>query len=213
MSDATSSHVRNLKRDRLLTEKEQERLVKRDDKTKLPVYDARVRKKLSNWLKTLEEVSLIFNLLPQEQTRSVLTNENVFELLCLAARSMNIKDFYPIDGFVNDPFTWNTECDRCKPLDYKKSNARLYRAKFGDFIAPGEEGWRRYDKQMLSFLQTGATITLEGLLKGLKIDPNDLEAVAIVVKQLEALSRHGLVEITANGWKWAVPRDSKKDKS
>jgi len=214
MSDITPSHVRNLKRDRLLTEKETERLVNREDKTKQPVYDARVRKKLSNWLKTLDEVFLIFNSLPEEQTSSVVTNENAFELLCLAVRALKIKDYFPVDGLVNDPYSWKVEYDRCKPLDYKKSNSKLYRAKYGEFIIPpGVSGSRKFDTQLLSFLQLGATMTLERLLHGLDIDPSDSEAVEIVQMQLEALSKYGIVENTNNGWRWVVPRESKQKKS
>ena len=213
MEEFVASHTRNLKRDRLLSEKERERLVDRKDKSTLAINDARIRKKLSNWLKTLDEVSMIFNHLPEEQSSSVVTNENAFELLCLAARAMKIKNFYPIDGNVNDPYTWDTDFDRCKPLNLEKCNAVLYKAKFGNLIAPSQGGVGKFDKQIINILQTGDAMDLNGLLKGLRIDPNDPEAVAIVEKQIEFLQAVGLVENIANRWQWINPPDSKQEKS
>lgn len=213
MKEATANHTRNLKRDRLLTEKERERLVDREDKSTLAINDSRIRKKLSNWLKTLDEVSLILNNLPEEQSGRVVSNEDAFELLCLAARAMKIKEFYPVDGIVSDPYTWDINLDRCGPLNHEKFNARLYKAKFGDYLAPSLSGMGKFDKHIISILQTGAIIDLDGLLKGLKIDPNDPDAVAIVKKQIEILHSFGLVENAANGWRWVNPKDSKQVKS
>jgi len=213
MKDFAASHTRNLKRDKLLSEKERERLMDRKDKSNVAVNDARVRKKLSNWLKTLDEVFLIFNHLPEEQSRSVVTKENAFGLLCLAARAMKIKDFHPVDGNVNDPYNWDIDFDRCRPLDFEKFNALLYKAKFGNFIAPSQGGVGKFDKQIINILQTGAAMDINGLLKGLRIDPNDSEAVAIVERQIEFLQAVGLVKRIANRWQWINTPDSNQEKS
>ncbi len=214
MKEAVADHARNLKRDRLLSEKERERLVDRKDKAKLAINDGRVRKKLSNWLKTLDEVLLIFNRLPEEQSRNVITNENAFKLLCLAARAMIVKGFYPIDGSVKDPYTWNTDESRCESINSKKCNAGLYKAKFGNFLAPSRGGFLRFDKQLLNIMQTGAVINIVALVKGLDIDPNDSEAVKIVLRQIDTLEFAGFLERTGDGWRWTTPSDSKsKEKS
>ena len=213
MKDVSASHTRNLKRDKLLSEKERERLMDRKDKSMAAINDTRVRKKLSNWLKTLEEISLIFNHLPEEQSRSAVTNENVFALLCLSIRAMKIKEFYPIEGNANDPYTWETDFDRCKPINFGKCNTELYKAKFGNYIAPSRGGLGRFDKQIVNILQTGVAMDIIGFIKGLRIDPNDSEAVAIVEKQIELLHAVGFVENTPNGWRWISTSDSKQEKS
>jgi len=213
MEDVTAHHARNLKRDRLLSEKERERLMDREDASKLAINDARVRKKLSNWLKTLDDVSLILTHLPEEQSRDVVTNENVFDILRLAARAMQIKRFYPIDGNVNDSYTWNTDYDTCKPLEFTKCNTDLYKAKFGSFITPCDSGMGKFDRQLISLLETGISIDISGLLKGLRLDTNDSEVLAILEAQLQELQAFGLIENTANGWRWICTKASEKEKA
>jgi hypothetical protein len=213
MKDVPTRHTRNLKRDKLLSEKERERLLDRNDKSMAAINDVRVRKKLSNWLKTLDEISLIFNHLPEEQSRNVVTYENILEILCLAARAMKIGEFYPICGDVDDPSTWEADFDRCKPINFEKCNAELYRAKFGNFIVPSRGGLGKFDKQIIAILQTGVEMDINGLLKGLRIDPSDSEAVATVRRQIEILCAVGFAENTAKGWRWTTPPESKQKKS
>jgi len=207
MDDVSAGHTRNLKRDRLLSEKERERLMDRKDKSKLALNDARVRKKLSNWLKTLDEVFLIFNNLPEEQSWSVITHEDAFKLLCLAARAMKIKNYYPIAGIVSDPYTWDIE--NYEPLDHKKCNALLYRAKFGDYIAPSKGGMGKLDKQLITIINTGAAMSMDELIKGLGIDPGDSEAIAVVYGEIKFLEAVGFIEKVGDRWQWTNPTDSK----
>jgi hypothetical protein len=202
MKDAASNHVRNLKRDRLLTEKEKERLLDRKEKSKLAINDARIRKKLSNWFKTLTEVSLIFNSLPEEQTRTVVTDENVFELLCLAARAMKLKGYCKMEGTLNDPLSWDMDPDRCEPSTLRRCSTELYKAKFGEFLVPNRKGSHKLDENLVKILQTGAVIHITELLEGLGLDSADPDVATIVEKQIEGLEDFGLVERTADGWLW-----------
>jgi hypothetical protein len=64
------------------------------------------------------------------------------------------------------------------------------------------EGTRRHDQELIKILQRGKALEGYAILKELAIDPGETEAVKLVNNQLESLRRFGLVEESANGWKW-----------
>jgi hypothetical protein len=65
------------------------------------------------------------------------------------------------------------------------------------------EGTRRHDEELIKILRRGKSLEGHSILKELGIEPDDTEAVKLVYNQLDSLRRFGLVEETANGWRWA----------
>ena len=92
---------------------------------------------------------------------------------------------------------------KMKTLLLEKLGADVYKAHYAGFqeVQMGE-GTRRHDEELIKILRRGKAIEGYSILKQLGIDPKDTEAVKLVNNQLDSLRRFGLVEETANGWKW-----------
>jgi hypothetical protein len=92
---------------------------------------------------------------------------------------------------------------KMKTLLLEKLEADVYKARYAGFqeVQMGE-GTRRHDEEIIKVLRRGKAVEGYALLNELSIDPRDTEAVKLVNNQLESLRRFGLVEETANGWKW-----------
>jgi hypothetical protein len=92
---------------------------------------------------------------------------------------------------------------KMKTLLLEKLEADVYKARFASFheVEMGE-GTRRHDQELINILKRGKALDGYSILKELAIDPGETEAVKLVNNQLESLRRFGLVEETANGWKW-----------
>jgi vacuolar-type H+-ATPase subunit I/STV1 len=92
---------------------------------------------------------------------------------------------------------------KMKTLLLEKLEADVYKARYASFqeVQMGE-GTRRHDEELIKVLRRGKVVEGYALLTELGIDPRDTEAVKLVNNQLESLRRFGLVEETANGWKW-----------
>lgn len=92
---------------------------------------------------------------------------------------------------------------KMKTLLLEKLEADVYKARYANFqeVEMGE-GTRRHDQELIKILQRGKALEGYTILKELSIDPGETEAVKLVNNQLESLRRFGLVEDTANGWKW-----------
>jgi hypothetical protein len=107
----------SVKRDRLLSNMEQERLENRDslDKRIRAINDIRVRKKLSNWLKNTADVLCIIEHLPDDQLKQVFEDEHAYRLIQLAEIIMSIKNFYPVEGELEHPEGWKTIISRSRP--------------------------------------------------------------------------------------------------
>jgi hypothetical protein len=92
---------------------------------------------------------------------------------------------------------------KMKTLLLEKLEADVYKARYANFqeVEMGE-GTRRHDQELIKILQRGKALEGYTILKELTIDPGETEAVKLVNNQLESLRRFGLVEETANGWKW-----------
>jgi hypothetical protein len=92
---------------------------------------------------------------------------------------------------------------KMKTLLLEKLEADVYKARYANFqeVEMGE-GTRRHDQELINILRRGKSLEGYSILKELGIDPADTEAVKLVNNQLESLRRFGLVEETANGWKW-----------
>jgi len=92
---------------------------------------------------------------------------------------------------------------KMKTLLLEKLEADVYKARYANFreVEMGE-GTRRHDQELINVLKRGKALEGYTILKELSIDPGDTEAVKLVNNQLESLRRFGLVEETANVWRW-----------
>ena len=92
---------------------------------------------------------------------------------------------------------------KMKNLLLEKLEADVYKARYASFHeVEMAEGTRRHDQELINILKRGKALEGYSILKELAIDPGETEAVKLVNNQLESLRRFGLVEETANGWRW-----------
>jgi vacuolar-type H+-ATPase subunit I/STV1 len=92
---------------------------------------------------------------------------------------------------------------KMKTLLLEKLEADVYKARYANFQeVEMDEGTRSHDQELIKILGRGKALEGYSILKELGIDPIETEAVKLVNNQLESLRRFGLVEETANGWKW-----------
>ena len=92
---------------------------------------------------------------------------------------------------------------KMKTMLLEKLDADLYRARYGSFQEVQlADGTRRHDQELIKILQRGKALEGYVILKELGINPGETEAVKLVNNQLESLQRFGLVEETAQGWRW-----------
>ena len=90
-----------------------------------------------------------------------------------------------------------------KTMLLEKLDTDLYKARYASFQeVQMADGTRRHDQELIKILQRGKPLDGYAILKELGIDPGETEAVKLINNQLESLRRFGLVEETANGWKW-----------
>ena len=104
----------SLKRDRLLSDLERDRLENRDTENKRisATNDVRVKKKLSDWLKDTTDVIRIIEYLPEDQLKRVFKDEHAYRMLQLAEIIMTIRNFYPIAGKLETPEEWKAVTSR-----------------------------------------------------------------------------------------------------
>jgi hypothetical protein len=99
----------------MLSDLERQRLVERDSpdmpKNVRAANDMRARRKLTAWLKDIEDVVLVFALLPDDQLRKELEDSHVFRFLLLAEGTMACLNFRPISGTPNAPEEWQAIVD------------------------------------------------------------------------------------------------------
>ncbi len=92
---------------------------------------------------------------------------------------------------------------KLKNLLLEKLQSEIYRARYDSFKEiQMDEGTRRHDEDLIRALRRGKPLDGYAILNELGVDPRDTEAVKLVNNQLESLRRFGLVEETANGWRW-----------
>lgn len=115
--DKSTSHSRQVKRDKILSDLERERLINREKNDCPGINDARVRKKLSNWTNTFEDIALIFEKLPPEQLKDLLDDDDVYFFLAVAERIMSILDFRPLDGELDKPDDWKVRISPVRRWD------------------------------------------------------------------------------------------------
>jgi hypothetical protein len=92
---------------------------------------------------------------------------------------------------------------KMKSLLLEKLEGEVYKARYDSFKEVQlEEGTRRHDEDLIKALKRGKPLDGYTILSELGIDPRDTEAVKLVNNQLESLRRFGLVQETADGWRW-----------
>ncbi len=136
------------KRGELLTKLEREKVLGRSnmtDKKARATNDLRVKRKLSSWLDNLTDVALILEHLPDDKTRSAISDVNIYSLLYLVERMLEIKNFYPVVGPIGNPAEWKVIIDDKTKKQAKEAD--VWRAlQFGErldslnrFIGDGRE--------------------------------------------------------------------------
>jgi hypothetical protein len=92
---------------------------------------------------------------------------------------------------------------KMKDMLLEKLEGEVYKARYESFKeVEMDSGTRRHDEDLIKVLKRGKAVEGYAILKELGIDPRDTEAVKLVNNQIESLRRFGLVEETANGWRW-----------
>jgi len=85
-------------------------------------------------------------------------------------------------------------------LEKLDDELRGYRAK--PFIEEEFRRLRGFEEELVSILRKWVVVKGEELLDLLGIDPRDTEMTRAVQRQLRLLQGFGLVEPTADGWRW-----------
>ena len=184
----------NLERDRLLSDLEFERLKNRSEEPHIrATNDGRVRRKLSAWLKNIDDVFFIIQKLPENQLKDVFSEGDIDKLYSIIGDTMKIKNYYP-------PALeqWRDELE--------KKETEIFKLSHGAFLTQDFHGSISYSKPLIELIQQGKTWTEKELLRELHIDPKDGDAMRITAKQLEELAKFGLVRKEPEWWKW-VERD------
>ncbi len=78
----------------------------------------------------------------------------------------------------------------------------LKRLRTQPFLEAGFVGRRTFDKDLLALLRKGHGVDKEMIMRRLRIEPSDVEAIDGVRKQLEALQAYDLVEYDGRWWRW-----------
>jgi hypothetical protein len=180
----------NLERERLLSDLEFKRLMNRSLEPNIrAANDARVRRKLSAWLKNINDVFVILQKLPEDQLKEVISNEDLDKLYSIIGMEMKIKNYYP-------PALeqWRA--------DLEKKETEIFKLRHEMFLVDGWHGMTSYSAPLIDLVQQGGTWTVENILKELHLDYEDSDAIKIATRQLEALSDFGLVIEVPGGWKW-----------
>lgn len=99
----------SVKRCRLLSDLERDRLLNRDslDRHTRVTNDVRVRKKLLDWLKEVDDVLLVIDKLPKDSIQKTIDDKPIFDLMYSAINLMKAKDFRPITGEIGNPESWH----------------------------------------------------------------------------------------------------------
>ena len=185
----------NLERNKLLSDLEFERLKNRSyEPLTRSTNDGRVRRKLSAWLKNIDDVFFIMQRLPEDQLNDVLGEKDIDKLYSIIGEAMKIKNYYP---------------SALEPLrvEIEKKETEIFKLRHGAFLQQDFQGPISYSKPLIELIQQGKTWTEEALLKELHIDPNDSDAMRIIARQLEELAKFGLVRKEPKGWKWGERAD------
>lgn len=123
----------SLKRDKLLSDTERQRLTEREtlDKRTRATNDVRVKRKFHDWLKSTGDVICILDNLPEDQIRDVTNDLQIYLLLNIVEDLLIKRKFYPLEGKENKPDDWQIVIDEntkkpAKNLDIIRSSLLGY---------------------------------------------------------------------------------------
>lgn len=85
-------------------------------------------------------------------------------------------------------------------LERLEAELRRYRAQ--PFLDENFVGLRSYQKELVEILRDRKLVSSEEILRRLRIQPSETEAVKAVSKQLANLEAYGVVKSLPKGWKW-----------
>jgi hypothetical protein len=103
----------SLKGNKLLSPTELQRLNEREsiDKRIRATNDVRVKRKFRNWLENVGHVLSILHLLPEDQIRSVTSDDDIYLLFNVIQELLNKRQFYPIEGKAETSDEWQIVID------------------------------------------------------------------------------------------------------
>ena len=166
----------SLKRDKLLSDLERERLLKRDDLDRhtRTTNEVRVKKKLSSWIKnTTFDVHIILENLPEDQIRGIIPDYAIYIIYDIAKILLNIKGYRPIEGEVNKPDDWKVVVnDKTKR---PANNADIFRASILEQII-NDLSSMRGEKNVISVVLALAKMSNDPYLQD-KITDNERQAI------------------------------------
>jgi len=84
-------------------------------------------------------------------------------------------------------------------VDRLEEDLRHYRSRL---FTQTTTGVRTYDRRLVEILKQPGSHTDQALLSSLGVNPDDVESVKAVARQLENLEAYGLVRNTGKGWVW-----------
>ena len=89
--------------------------------------DGRVRRKLSAWLKNINDVFIILQRLPEDQLKDALREEDIDKLYSIIGEAMRIRNYYP-------PALeqWRVELE--------KKETEIYKLRHGAFLQQDIQG-------------------------------------------------------------------------
>ena len=85
-------------------------------------------------------------------------------------------------------------------LERLEAELRRYRAQ--PFLDENFVGLRSYPKELVEILRDRKLVSSEEILRRLRIQPTETEAVKAISKQLANLEAYGVVKSLPKGWKW-----------
>lgn len=85
---------------------------------------------------------------------------------------------------------------------YDRAEADIFKLRHGSYSDENFQGDRQPAEKLIAILQSHKTLSKQDLLQEMGIDISDIEAMKILLGQLQALQTFGLVDESARGWRW-----------
>jgi len=67
------------------------------------INELRIRKKLAFWLDDLDDFDLAITHLPEDQIQILIPHWELYKLLYICKKLINIKKIYPVTGEIEEP--------------------------------------------------------------------------------------------------------------
>jgi hypothetical protein len=125
-------------------------------------------------------------------------------ILEMAGKGLELTENGPANHYNNEVKKLREEL-KAKNALLAKQTTELWKLKYADHlvkIKPGDAGIRHLNDDLVNTLYSGGNWRGPELLDVLGIDPNDSQAMKVLLAQLEVLADFGAIVETANGWRW-----------